>query len=162
MYTSRPSSWLKSSACRHGMQWMVSFSPPAYSQVDIPPRRWSTATLPPFQPRQVLDPLPGLMGAMVGPEAFTEVRYLAHHKQREGAETDYRTGGRVWRVVGRDSGGLLKSMTAPERRRRCRHHGIGNRNHEKRCFAEMRQEGRPSARDRTLFRHSRLKRCRRR
>jgi pyruvate ferredoxin oxidoreductase alpha subunit len=32
--------------------------------------------------RQVLDPAdPVSMGAMVGPEAFTEVRYLAHHKQ---------------------------------------------------------------------------------
>jgi pyruvate ferredoxin oxidoreductase alpha subunit len=36
--------------------------------------------LPTFQPRQVLDPDdPVTIGAMVGPEAFTEVRYLANH-----------------------------------------------------------------------------------
>src|SRR5919201_386682 len=37
--------------------------------------------LPPFQPRQYLDPAePITIGAMVGPEAFTEVRALAHHR----------------------------------------------------------------------------------
>ena len=36
----------------------------------------------PIEPRQVLDPRqPVSIGAMVGPEAFTEVRYLAHAKQ---------------------------------------------------------------------------------
>ena len=43
----------------------------------------STAFLPPFAPRQVLDPAdPVTIGAMVGPEAFMEVRYLMHAKQR--------------------------------------------------------------------------------
>ena len=37
------------------------------------------AFLPPFEPRQLLDPAdPVSIGAMVGPEAFEEVRYLAH------------------------------------------------------------------------------------
>ena len=40
-----------------------------------------------FEPRQVLDPAaPVSIGAMVGPEAFTEVRYLAHHKQLRALE----------------------------------------------------------------------------
>ncbi|MCB1828838.1 MAG: pyruvate ferredoxin oxidoreductase, partial [Gammaproteobacteria bacterium] len=44
----------------------------SYSQVDIPSQELVDSYLPPFQPRQVLDPLaPVSMGAMVGPEAFT-------------------------------------------------------------------------------------------
>ncbi|MCK7494309.1 MAG: pyruvate ferredoxin oxidoreductase [Comamonadaceae bacterium] len=44
------------------------------------------AFLPPYEPRQVLDPAePVSIGAMVGPEAFMEVRYLAHAKQMHGA-----------------------------------------------------------------------------
>src|SRR6188472_3410369 len=54
----------------------------AYEQVDVPTQAEVDAFLPPFEPRQVLDPSdPVSMGAMVGPEAFTEVRYLAHAKQ---------------------------------------------------------------------------------
>ena len=42
------------------------------------------AFLPPFEPRQVLDPdAPMTIGAMVGPEAFIEVRYLMHAKQMQ-------------------------------------------------------------------------------
>ena len=38
--------------------------------------------LPAHDPVQVLDPAePASIGAMVGPEAFTEVRFLAHYKQ---------------------------------------------------------------------------------
>src|SRR3954447_22622309 len=51
----------------------------AYERVDIPAQMQVDAFLPPFQPRQVLDPDdPMTIGAMVGPEAFTEVRYLMH------------------------------------------------------------------------------------
>ena len=54
----------------------------AYDRVDMPTQGQVDAFLPPFEPRQVLDPSdPVSIGAMVGPEAFTEVRYLAHHKQ---------------------------------------------------------------------------------
>ena len=54
----------------------------AYERVDMPTQAQVDAFLPPFEPRQVLDPAePVTIGAMVGPEAFTEVRYLAHHKQ---------------------------------------------------------------------------------
>ena len=54
----------------------------AYDRVDVPTQAQVDAFLPPFEPRQMLDPAePVTIGAMVGPEAFTEVRYLAHHKQ---------------------------------------------------------------------------------
>ena len=59
----------------------------AYERVDMPTQEQVDAFLPPFEPRQVLDPAePVSIGAMVGPEAFTEVRYLAHHKQLRALE----------------------------------------------------------------------------
>ena len=54
----------------------------AYERVDMPSQADVDAFLPPYEPRQVLDPAePVSIGAMVGPEAFMEVRYLAHAKQ---------------------------------------------------------------------------------
>src|SRR4051812_16206005 len=54
----------------------------AVERVDVPSHEDVDAFLPPFAPRQVLDPDdPMTIGAMVGPEAFTEVRYLMHAKQ---------------------------------------------------------------------------------
>src|SRR4051812_34937847 len=54
----------------------------AFEPVDIPDQEQVDAYLPAFEPRQVLDPDdPITIGAMVGPEAFTEVRYLMHAKQ---------------------------------------------------------------------------------
>jgi pyruvate ferredoxin oxidoreductase alpha subunit len=54
----------------------------AFEAVDVPEQGQVDAYLPPFQPRQWLDPDdPVAIGAMVGPEAFTEVRYLAHQQQ---------------------------------------------------------------------------------
>src|SRR5215207_633951 len=54
----------------------------AYERVDVPAQAEVDAFLPPYEPRQVLDPSqPVSIGAMVGPEAFMEVRYLAHAKQ---------------------------------------------------------------------------------
>ncbi|BCB89558.1 pyruvate ferredoxin oxidoreductase [Phytohabitans suffuscus] len=54
----------------------------AVEAVDVPSQAAVDRFLPAFQPRQVLDPdAPLTIGAMVGPEAFTEVRYLAHTNQ---------------------------------------------------------------------------------
>ena len=56
----------------------------AMEQIDVPEQAQSEAFLRPFVPRQKLDvEHPVSIGAMVGPEAFTEVRWLAHHKQLE-------------------------------------------------------------------------------
>jgi pyruvate ferredoxin oxidoreductase alpha subunit len=58
----------------------------------------------------VLDPAEPLsIGAMVGPEAFTEVRYLEHHKQLRALELIPRLGREFAKQFGRDSGGLLRS-----------------------------------------------------
>ena len=50
-------------------------------------RSRSTRSCRRFEPRQVLDPdEPITIGAMVGPEAFMEVKYLAHAKQMQALE----------------------------------------------------------------------------
>jgi len=59
----------------------------AYERVDLPTQAQVDAFLPHYEPRQVLDPAqPITIGAMVGPEAFTEVKYLAHAKQLQALE----------------------------------------------------------------------------
>ena len=53
----------------------------AYEPIDLPDQSEVDSFLPPFSPVQVLDPSdPISIGAMVGPEAFTEVKYLAHRQ----------------------------------------------------------------------------------
>ena len=82
----------------------------AYDRVDIPGQAEVDRYLPGYEPRQVLDPAePISIGAMVGPEAFTEVRYLAHHKQLRALELIPQLAADFSRRFGRDSGGLLRS-----------------------------------------------------
>jgi pyruvate ferredoxin oxidoreductase alpha subunit len=52
------------------------------------------------------------MGAMVGPEAFAEVRFLAHYKQLEALDLIPEQATEFRGIFGRDSGGLLKSFDA--------------------------------------------------
>lgn len=81
----------------------------AYERVDVPAQEQVDAFLPPYAPRQVLDPAePVSMGAMVGPEAFTEVRYLSHHKQMRALDLIPEVAAEFQRVFGRDSGGLVR------------------------------------------------------
>jgi pyruvate ferredoxin oxidoreductase alpha subunit len=81
----------------------------AYERVDVPTQEQVDAFLPRYEPRQVLDPSePVSIGAMVGPEAFTEVRYLAHAKQMQALELIPHIAGEFKQIFGRDSGGLVK------------------------------------------------------
>ncbi|MDP2371339.1 transketolase C-terminal domain-containing protein [Rhodoferax sp.] len=81
----------------------------AYERVDMPEQAQVDRFLPPYEPRQVLDPNePVTIGAMVGPEAFTEVRYLAHAKQMQALELIPQIAEEFKQVFGRDSGGLIK------------------------------------------------------
>ena len=80
----------------------------AYERVDVPTQEQVDAYLPAYEPRQVLDPNePVSIGAMVGPEAFTEVRYLAHAKQMQALERIPQLAAEFESVFARDSGGLL-------------------------------------------------------
>jgi pyruvate ferredoxin oxidoreductase alpha subunit len=81
----------------------------AVEQVDIPEQEQVDAYLPAFVPRQVLDPVePMTIGAMVGPEAFTEVRYIAHAKQIQALDRIPELAGEFTQTFGRTAGGLLR------------------------------------------------------
>ena len=81
----------------------------AYERVDMPSQAEVDAFLPPYQPRQVLDPAdPVSIGAMVGPEAFMEVRYLAHAKQTMALELIPQIADEFAQRFGRASGGLVR------------------------------------------------------
>jgi pyruvate ferredoxin oxidoreductase alpha subunit len=81
----------------------------AYERVDIPTQAQVDGYLPAFEPVQVLDvDEPVSMGAMVGPEAFFEVRYLQHHKQEQALELIPELAREFRERFGRDSGGLVR------------------------------------------------------
>jgi pyruvate ferredoxin oxidoreductase alpha subunit len=82
----------------------------AYERVDLPGQEEVDAFLPPFRPRQILDPAdPVTIGAMVGPEAFSEVRYLAHAKQLQALDLIPEIAAEFAGMFGRESGGLLRA-----------------------------------------------------
>ncbi len=82
----------------------------SYEQVDLVRQSDVDAFLPPFEPRQVLDPAePVSIGAMVGPEAFLEVRYLAHHKQLRALERIPELSQQFEERFGHSVGGLLRT-----------------------------------------------------
>jgi pyruvate ferredoxin oxidoreductase alpha subunit len=82
----------------------------AYERVDMPTQADVDAFLPPYEPRQVLDVNePVSIGAMVGPEAFMEVRYLAHAKQTMALERIPQIAAEFKARFGRDSGGLVRA-----------------------------------------------------
>lgn len=81
----------------------------AYERVDVPEQDQVDRFLPPFLPRQVLDPAnPVSIGAMVGPEAFTEVKYMAHRKILSALEVIPKVAQDFEKIFGRSSGGLVR------------------------------------------------------
>jgi len=87
----------------------------AVERVDIPDQADVDAYLPPYEPVQVLDPAdPISIGAMVGPDAFTEVRYLQHYKQTLALRLIPEFAAEFKSRFGRDSGGLLRSYCAED------------------------------------------------
>jgi pyruvate ferredoxin oxidoreductase alpha subunit len=87
----------------------------AVERVDIPDQATVDAYLPPYEPVQVLDPnAPISIGAMVGPDAFTEVRYLQHYKQQLALRLIPQYAADFKAKFGRDSGGLLRTYRADD------------------------------------------------
>lgn len=81
----------------------------AVERVDVPAQDEVDAFLPRFEPAQLLDPAdPITIGAMVGPDAFAEVRYLDHVKHLRALEVIPRIAGEFERTFGRTSGGLVR------------------------------------------------------
>ena len=81
----------------------------ASEQVDIPEQEQVDAYLPPYIPRQILDPEnPVSIGAMVGPEAFTEVRYLIHARTLLALDVIPKAAAEFEKIFHRESGGLVR------------------------------------------------------
>ena len=80
----------------------------AYEEVDVAEAAQVDAYLPPYTPRQQLDPHdPVSIGSMVGPEAYTEVRYLAHRTMLRALEAIPRLAAEFAGVFGRPSASLV-------------------------------------------------------
>jgi len=87
----------------------------AYERIDVPTQVQVDEFLPPFEPRQALDPAdPVTIGAMVGPEAFAEVKYLAHAKQLQALDLIPEAAAEFERSFGRPSGGLVRGYRAED------------------------------------------------
>ena len=87
----------------------------AFEQVDLPEQDQVDRYLPAFEPRQMLDPAdPMTIGAMVGPEAFTEVKYLMHAKQIQALDLIPGIAADFTAEFGRESGGLVRSYRADD------------------------------------------------
>src|ERR1019366_2184857 len=87
----------------------------AYERIDLPSQEQVDEFLPPYEPRQVLDPdEPVTIGAMVGPEAFTEVKYLAHVKQLQALETIPELSRELGGGLGRQQEGLVRASGCEE------------------------------------------------
>jgi pyruvate ferredoxin oxidoreductase alpha subunit len=81
----------------------------AFEQVDLPSQELVDSFLPPFVPQQMLDPEdPVTIGAMVGPEAFAEVKYLMHAKQVMALDAIPEIAAEFKEAFGRSSGGLVR------------------------------------------------------
>jgi pyruvate ferredoxin oxidoreductase alpha subunit len=80
----------------------------AVEGVDIMDQATVDSFLPAYEPRQVLDPDdPVSIGAMVGPEAFEEVRYLAHLRLLDALARIPEIAQEFATLTGRESGGLV-------------------------------------------------------
>ncbi|MBU3844377.1 MAG: pyruvate ferredoxin oxidoreductase [Candidatus Anaerobiospirillum pullicola] len=80
----------------------------AFERLDIPSQEQIDSFLPEYQPKEYLDPKePISMGAMVGPEAFTEVRLLQQRKMYKALQVIEDVTKEYRALTGRNSGGLL-------------------------------------------------------
>ncbi len=118
----------------------------AHERLEIPSQAQVDRFLPPYEPRQVLDPAdPVSIGAMVGPEAFTEVRYLAHARQNQALRLIPEVAADFAAEFGRDSGGLVRPYRTRGRghdRGRARLGARHHQGHDRRAAGRGRQDRR--------------------
>ena len=82
----------------------------AYEKVDLPEQKEVDEFLPPYKPEFSLDPKnPCAIGAMVSPEYFMEVRYMAHRRQLEACAVIEQIGTEFNAKFRRNTGGLLRT-----------------------------------------------------
>ncbi len=82
----------------------------AYEKVDLPEQKEVDEFLPSYKPEFSLDPKnPCAIGAMVSPEYFMEVRYMAHRRQLEACTVIERIGTEFNARFRRNTGGLFRT-----------------------------------------------------
>jgi pyruvate ferredoxin oxidoreductase alpha subunit len=82
----------------------------AYERVNVPSPLKVDRYLPVFEPAHALDcERPVSIGAIVGPDAYFEVRYLQHHKQLQALEAIPQLAREFAGVFGRRAGGLVRA-----------------------------------------------------
>jgi pyruvate ferredoxin oxidoreductase alpha subunit len=87
----------------------------AVERIDVPSQADVDALLPPFEPIQVLDvAAPVTIGALVGPEAFTEVKVLAHYKLLRALDRIPTLSRELSDRLGRPMGGLVRGYRTEE------------------------------------------------
>ncbi|MCR5084997.1 MAG: pyruvate ferredoxin oxidoreductase [Succinivibrionaceae bacterium] len=80
----------------------------AFERLQLPSQEQVDAFLPEYQPREFLDPKePISMGAMVDPDAFTEVRFLQQRKMVKALDVIEKVTKEYREITGSKSGGLL-------------------------------------------------------
>jgi len=79
--------------------------------VEVPDAETIDAYLPPFVPKQSLDVAhPATLGTMAGPEAFTETKYLQHHRFLDATGVVAAWSAKFTDMFGREAGGLVHSF----------------------------------------------------
>jgi pyruvate ferredoxin oxidoreductase alpha subunit len=87
----------------------------AVERIELPDQAAVDAFLPPYEPVQSLDPAdPISIGAMVGPDAFTEVRYLQYFKQHAALTLIETLAAEFEHRFGRTAGGLVRTYEADD------------------------------------------------
>jgi pyruvate ferredoxin oxidoreductase alpha subunit len=85
--------------------------------LELPSQHQVDAFLPPFRFDRMLDPqAPVSIGTMVGPEAYSELRYANHHDLLGAADNILRANADWAAASGRDWGGLLRTSGPAEAR----------------------------------------------
>lgn len=83
----------------------------AVEQIDVPEQKQVDEFLPAFKPAVKLDiKEPKTIGTLVGPDAFTEVRYLDHQKHQRAFGVIEETAKAFKKTFGREAGGLIRQF----------------------------------------------------
>ncbi len=87
----------------------------AFEPVDIPDQKEVDDFLPPYQPKQMVDPRwPRALGLYADPRFYMETRYILHRALEKSAQTIKQVSADFAKTFGRDSGGLIKTYKLEE------------------------------------------------
>jgi pyruvate ferredoxin oxidoreductase alpha subunit len=87
----------------------------AFEPVDIPEQKEVDAFLPPFKPKNIVDPRwPRALGLYADQRFYMETRYILHRALEKSADTIQQVSADFARAFGRESGGLFKTYKLKE------------------------------------------------